>query len=105
MVTPRCGFIVGLGTRCYDIPPDRRLYRCITSASPVTAGPVSTGPVSRRVRSHPDGVRMSTISHDPPLPEEPAPSAARPAGVELILVPSMRDLGGFQVRRALPHRQ
>lgn len=47
---------------------------------------------------------MSTLSYEPP-PQDQATRAAPPGSVELALVPSMRDLGGFQVRRALPHRQ
>lgn len=42
---------------------------------------------------------MSVMSNDP------VPGDARSCdALELVIVPSVRDLGGFQVRRALPHR-
>ncbi|HEY4366832.1 MAG TPA: pirin family protein [Steroidobacteraceae bacterium] len=47
---------------------------------------------------------MSVLSDNPA--NDPVPGDAHSCeALELALVPSVRDLGGFQVRRALPHRR
>jgi redox-sensitive bicupin YhaK (pirin superfamily) len=42
---------------------------------------------------------MSWLNADDPVPGDPRSCAA----IDLVIVPRARDLGGFEVRRALPH--